>query len=126
VDTKIAVNEIKKIPKSKVIDALQIELKTITSTFHLQFATDVYSAVTVILLVEDCARGNAHQVIAIMLATHEEALLKHLNISSEDFKRVYKNTHTLASLPNLLSLNTNSQAQKLRKLPFFSPNQYHK
>ena len=100
-DTNTDIDKMKLQLKLRVLQALEIEIKVFRVELNDHLSVVIHRATTAMLISLDMVNLNPHRVVAHLLSTYHEDLLKHIPATLEEFKTLYVKTHTLPSFPSI-------------------------
>ena len=98
-ETALAVTEIRKELKRKVLKCLNIEIETWQTQLQEHFASSIRLCTEASLMSLDSSSTNTDVVISKIVAANTTDLLKHVALDANTFNTTYAKVHGLSSFP---------------------------
>ena len=100
-ETNTDIDKMKLQLKLRVLQALEIEIKVFHAELNDHLSVVIHRATAAMLISLDMVNLNPHRVVAHLLSTYNEDLLKHIPATLDEFKTLYVKTHTLPAFPSI-------------------------
>jgi hypothetical protein len=97
--TELDLTAFRKTLKGHIIEATRIERNIIHKSVIKDLVTSIRILTESFLVVAD-KKSNVDEIVAQLMDQHHEKLLKHCNISLDEFKTAYKDEHKLGHFPD--------------------------